>query len=178
MSYDNLERLTYQTIISVQKMGRMHAVLPPFPYLDVPEGAFDLTWELLRLRAYQEYVEPVRLPNPKEAPFVDEIEPDITPNEIRFRLEDPQRFKKKTFRYKYLPGTEGIAIVAAKRRKQYKSPTRRKEDPMVAQSLRFDRYLWTVPEALDWAVSHNFLKPARRQTSFARAANPGWRLSF
>jgi len=61
---------------------------------------------------------------------------DETPNEIRFRVRDPEEFEKGSFRRKSLEGIEGVAIIMGRLKKEH---VQEGHDPraMVLQAYRF-----------------------------------------
>lgn len=68
---------------------------------------------------------------------------DITENEIRYRVEDPNLFQKDSFRYKHIG--KGISLLIAKPHGK---------DTTETQSIRFDKAKWTPEQARTWIKKH------------------------
>ena len=64
------------------------------------------------------------------------------------RIKSPTAFIKDTIKTIVLKGVEGIHLVSGKLKKDGKG------GPMVAQSYRFDRDIWSVKEAKKWMKDH------------------------
>jgi len=84
---------------------------------------------------------------------------DETPNEIRFRVRDPEEFEKGSFRRKGLEGVEGVAIIMGRLKKEH---VQEGHDPkaMVLQAYRFAKKTednpngWTLDKAKEWVKKH------------------------
>lgn len=78
---------------------------------------------------------------------------DITENEIRFRVQNPDKFSK--FRYKEI--TEGVSIVVGKLKDTDKWET---------QAYRFNRETFSPSEATEWLNKHDIKYEASRLFNF------------
>lgn len=84
---------------------------------------------------------------------------DVTENQIRFRLRDPNDFKDGTFRTKKISGEEKISIIVGKL-KDNLVPEGHDPNSMVIQSYRFEKKTadepngWTLSEAKEWIEEH------------------------
>lgn len=83
---------------------------------------------------------------------IEEILPNIEekPHEYRYQLLDQAKFDKYSFRYKKI--TEGVAIITACEKGKYIE--RLCQVGLKAQSLRFDKTLFSVADAAKWISEH------------------------
>ncbi len=79
---------------------------------------------------------------------------DITDDFIRIRVKDPDLFRDDTFRTVWLSESKGIKSVQGK----LKENQGEDHDPMVIQSLLFDKDKWSKEEAVQWARDHGYIK--------------------
>lgn len=77
-----------------------------------------------------------------------------TDSEIRFRIRDPNHFRKDSFRREDMAGFEGVSMILGKVRPPY---VEKGADPdaMFVQALRFDRAVWSLDEAKAWVEKHD-----------------------
>jgi hypothetical protein len=134
------------------------------------EGMGGVCWKLMGGDAGQQWVEKllarIEKSEAQEAESdpegdLEEQEPekqngfDVTENELRFRVRNPDDFRPDTFRRKELPGAKGIAIVTG-RLKSEKVPEGGDPTSAVTQSYRFERKTeenpegWTLGAAKAW----------------------------
>lgn len=84
---------------------------------------------------------------------------DETPNELRYRIREPELFKSDSFRYKNIQGGDkAINLVIGKLKKG--------GDSMITQAVRFkkknenNKKGWTMDEAKKWIKNHPNLAKA------------------
>ena len=76
-----------------------------------------------------------------------------TENEVRYRVRNPDHFRKDTFRTKQIKGVEGVSIIIGKLKPEH-VPEGNDPDSMVVQAYRFSRKNWTMEEAKRWIEEH------------------------
>lgn len=84
---------------------------------------------------------------------------DVTENELRYRVREPNLFKPDSFRYKEIKsGPKGINLVIGKLKKNGKN--------MIVQAVRFKKKTednkkgWELKEAKKWIKTHSDLSKA------------------
>ncbi len=77
---------------------------------------------------------------------------DFTKKEIRYRLKDPKKFSKVSFRRKKI--SKGISLVVACPKSKYSSKVKRCKVGMKGQAVRFDRDYFTLKQAKRWVARH------------------------
>lgn len=92
------------------------------------------------------------LRKPPKSRNIDEILLNIEekPHEYRYQLLDQTKFDKDSFRYKRI--TEGVAIITACEKSKFIE--RVCQVGLKAQSLRFDKTLFSVVDAARWISEH------------------------
>lgn len=83
---------------------------------------------------------------------INDIIPKIEekPHEYRYQLLDPTKFDKESFRYKRI--TKGIAIITACDKDKFID--RMCQVGLKAQSLRFDKTIFSITDAAKWISEH------------------------
>jgi adenine-specific DNA-methyltransferase len=82
-----------------------------------------------------------------------------TPNEIRYRVRDPEQFQPESFRRKALDGVDGIAIIIGRLKKEF-VPDDHDPKAMILQAYRFAKKTeqnpdgWTMDKAREWIDQH------------------------
>ena len=97
-----------------------------------------------------------KAPKPRD---IGEILPNIEekPHEYRYRLLDQTQFDKDSFRYKKI--TEGVAIITACEKGKYIE--RVCQVGLKAQSLRFDKTIFSVIDTAKWISEHTINEQIR-----------------
>jgi adenine-specific DNA-methyltransferase len=84
---------------------------------------------------------------------------DETPNEIRYRVRDPEQFEPDSFRRKVLDDVDGVAIIIGRLKKEF-VPEGHDTKAMALQAYRFAKKTeqnpdgWTMEKAQEWMKQH------------------------
>lgn len=100
---------------------------------------------------------------------------DETPNQLRFRVRNPDDFRANSFRSKTLEGIDGVSIIVGKLKPE-RVPEGDNPDAMIVQSLRFVKKNdaqpdgWTGDTAKEWVDKHPDITTADDHTQPLEAA--------